>query len=99
MNAALLPQLEKVVVVYERRPDGGLRAYSDDVPGFVLSNADPNAVRADVIPALEGIISEMLNAPVRVELRPGQCDLELAPRQRTEFPRVHRLEYVTRLAA
>jgi hypothetical protein len=72
MNAALLPQLEKVVVVYEHRPDGGLRAYSDDVPGFVLSNANAAAVRDDVIPALEGIISDMIGAPVRVELRPGQ---------------------------
>jgi hypothetical protein len=64
--------LRKVVVVYEHRPDGGLRAYSDDVPGFVLSNANAAAVRDDVIPALEGIISDMIGAPVRVELRPGQ---------------------------
>jgi hypothetical protein len=98
MNAALLPQLEKVVVVYENRPDGGLRAYSDDVPGFVLSSANAAGVLADVIPALEGIISEMLGAPVRVELRPGQRDLDLQPSQ-IRPPQIHRLEYVTRLAA
>lgn len=43
----------KVVVIFERRPDGGLRAYSDDVPGLVLSGSNPEAVFADVIPALE----------------------------------------------
>jgi hypothetical protein len=38
----------KIVVTFERRADGGLRAHSDDVPGFVLSHSDQAAVRSDV---------------------------------------------------
>ena len=56
----------KVVVTLERRPDGGLRAYSDDVPGFVLSHSDVSAVLADIGPALEVILSAMYESRVRV---------------------------------
>jgi len=99
MNAALLPQFEKLVVVFEDRPDGGLRVYSDDVPGFVLSHANAQAALADVVPALEGLISDMLGAKVRVELVPGQRDIALRERRPTEMPLPRRLEYVTHLAA
>jgi hypothetical protein len=34
----------KLTVCFERRPDGGLRAYSDDVPGLVLSSLDVDGV-------------------------------------------------------
>ncbi len=57
----------KIVVVFEPRADGGLRAYSDDVPGFVLSHSDPVAVLADVKSALEGILSHMYGTTVIVE--------------------------------
>ena len=57
----------KIVVTLEAREDGGLYAYSDDVPGFVLSHSNPDAVLADVKPALEGILSHMLDGPVVVE--------------------------------
>jgi hypothetical protein len=60
----------KVVVLFERREDGGLRAYSDDVPGFVLSHSDPASVLADVKPALEGILSHMYGEKVIVEELP-----------------------------
>ena len=46
----------KVTVKFETRDDGGARAWSPDVPGLVLSNADPAKVQADVIPALEAIL-------------------------------------------
>src|SRR5260221_12516101 len=62
---ALLPA--KFVVSFERRDDGGLRAWSDDVPGFVLSHSDPKAVLEDVKPALEAIISHAYGTPVVVE--------------------------------
>ncbi len=42
-----------ISVTFERREDGGLRVYSDDVPGLVLSGPDPVAVFEDVVPALE----------------------------------------------
>lgn len=49
----------KIVVTLERREDGGLRAYSEDVPGFVLSNHDPSVVLSDIAIALETILSSM----------------------------------------
>lgn len=47
----------KVAVTFERRPDGGLRVYSDDVPGLMLSGSNADAVVADVIPALETLFA------------------------------------------
>lgn len=68
----------KVIVRFERRADGGLRASSEDVPGFVLSHASADAVLSDVKPALEGILSHMLKARVEVEplgkLRAELCE-------------------------
>jgi hypothetical protein len=58
----------KVVVTLEPREDGGLRAYSDDVPGFVLSHRDPEKVLADIKPALEAILSDMWNATVHTDV-------------------------------
>ena len=56
----------KVVVTLEDREDGGVRAYSDDIPGFILSNSDPVAVLKDIEPALEEILSYRLKRPVIV---------------------------------
>ena len=58
------------MVTFERREDGGLRAYSDDVPGFVLSHKDPEAVFRDVTPALECILSAMWGVEVHAEVLP-----------------------------
>ena len=58
--------LVKIVVSLEPREDGGLRAYSDDVPGFVLSHSDADGVLADVKPTLEIILSALFNVPVSV---------------------------------
>jgi hypothetical protein len=49
----------KIIVILEHREDGGLRAYSEDVPGFVLSNQDPAVVLSDIAVALETILSSM----------------------------------------
>ena len=43
---------KKIPVTFERRDDGGLRVYSADLPGLVLSHSDARAVLADVEPAL-----------------------------------------------
>jgi hypothetical protein len=66
----LYPDYAKIVVTFEQRADGGIRAYSDDVPGFVLSHTNIDAVLADVRPALEGILSHVYGAPVIVEPLP-----------------------------
>jgi hypothetical protein len=56
----------KIVVIFERREDGGLRVFSDDVPGFVLSHSDPRAVLDDVKPALERMLLHILGKDVVV---------------------------------
>lgn len=37
----------------QRRTDGGLRVWSDDVRGLILSHSDPKKVMEDVLPALD----------------------------------------------
>jgi len=61
-----LQKLGVISVVFEKRADGGLRVYSDDVPGFVLSHRDAQAVYGDVKPALETIIGHMMKMRVCV---------------------------------
>ena len=61
------PRSFKLTVCFEQRPDGGLRAYSDDVPGLVLSSMDIDGVLEDVAEALKVILSERLHADIEVE--------------------------------
>jgi hypothetical protein len=61
----------KLTVCFEARPDGGLRAYSDDVPGLVLSSMDVDGVLEDVTEALKVILSERLKADVEVQPLPN----------------------------
>jgi hypothetical protein len=53
-------------VTFETREDGGLRAYCDKVPGFVLSHKDAVLVMADVVPALQIILSAMYGQEMTV---------------------------------
>ncbi len=57
----------KVVVCFEQRPEGGLRAWSDDVPGLVLSHSDVDGVLSDVVEALRVILSYQSGADVDVQ--------------------------------
>ena len=56
----------KFDVIFEKREDGGLMAYSEDVPGFTLSHSDSCAVFNDVKPSLEFILSKMYKSRVVV---------------------------------
>ena len=67
------------MVSFEGREDGGLKAYSDDIPGFVISHV--GAVLKEVKPALEKILSCWLKEPVIVEEFPMQ-DHERIPIKR-----------------
>lgn len=60
------PKFKKLWLTFEKREDNGLRVYSDDVPGFVLSHSDCALVFADIKPALETILSKMLGTSVIV---------------------------------
>ena len=55
-----------IVVTFEHRADGGLRAYSDSLPGFALSNRDPEVVKGSVAPVLEVMLGSILGRAVRV---------------------------------
>lgn len=55
-------------MIFERREDGGLRAYSEDVPGFVLSHSDANLLLDDVQPALDSILTHLRGKPMRTVL-------------------------------
>lgn len=55
----------KITVEIQRREDGGLRVRSNEVPGLVLSHRDPDRVIADIQPALEAILSDMLGCAVK----------------------------------
>ncbi len=57
----------KVRVSLERRDDGGLRVWSEDLPELVLSHADADKVIADIPRAMEAILSTRLGAAVHVE--------------------------------
>lgn len=43
-------------VTFAKRPDGGMRVFSQDLPGLVLSHSDPDKVAADVWPAVKMLI-------------------------------------------
>lgn len=60
----MIEPLEITIRIAERE-DGGLRVWSDDVPGFVLSHAERGKVLADIGPALTRIFSEMKGCDVR----------------------------------
>lgn len=81
----------KIVVFFERREDGGVRAWCDDVPGFVLSHCNADAVLSDVQPALEGILSAQLGEPIITTLLSNlRDDLE---RCGVVDPLPHHIEY------
>lgn len=65
--ASARPAMPMIIeVTFEHRDDGGLRAYAEGVPGFVLSNRNPDLVLSDVAPVLETILSEILGSRVVV---------------------------------
>ena len=48
----------KWTITIERREDGGLRVWSDDLPGLVLSHVDRDAVLTDLAFALKVFLGE-----------------------------------------
>lgn len=48
-------RLTIVTVTLEDREDGGLRVYSDDLPGLILSGSDRNSVGTKIAPAIQAL--------------------------------------------
>jgi hypothetical protein len=78
--------MSRVTVCFERREDGGLRAYSDDIPGLVLSHSDPQKLLADVMPALEVLETAAKKREADEEDRRRMCRESLAKRLREASP-------------
>jgi hypothetical protein len=57
----------RVTVTLEKRQDGGLYVYSDDLPGFVLSHRNARAVLSDIEPALSIFLSKKLDRTLAVK--------------------------------
>jgi hypothetical protein len=66
-----VPACRSITLHLERRDDGGLCVYSPDVPGLVLSHADPHKVFANIGLALETILPDMTINRTRVTRAPG----------------------------
>ncbi|TIQ35982.1 MAG: hypothetical protein E5X48_11190 [Mesorhizobium sp.] len=93
MSLSDLARLEHVSVIFEKRPDGGLRVSSPDVPGFRLSHSNPALITADIIPALETIIGETVGKAVRVTMASSRLSLPEAASEQTKA------DYVAKIAA
>jgi hypothetical protein len=50
-----MASLTVVTVTLEDREDRGLRIYSDDLPGLILSGSDRATVAAAIIPSIEAL--------------------------------------------
>ncbi len=61
-------QTLKIEVFFDFRDDGGLRAWSPDVPELVLSHSDPRKVIDDVPAALEMILSAKFDCAIRIDV-------------------------------
>jgi hypothetical protein len=56
----------KITVTIEKRDDGGLYVYSNELPGFVLSHKNPQLVYKDIEPALSVFLSNKLDRTLAV---------------------------------
>jgi hypothetical protein len=64
----------KVTVTIEKRDDGGLYVYSDDMPGFVLSHRNAQLAFSDIEPALSVFLSNKLDRTIAVRPLVGLRD-------------------------
>jgi len=53
----------KITIVLEDREDGGLRVWSDDLPGLVLSGRDRLKVGSDIVPAVDALVEYRRSRP------------------------------------
>lgn len=93
-----MPSITVVTVILEDREDGGLRVYSDDLPGLILAGPDRTKVAGAIISAIEAIF--MHKGFTKVVVRPTRPIGEVL---RAESPRdmnvhVHHEQFVVELA-
>lgn len=54
----------RISVFIQGRPDGGLRIYSPDVPGLILSHSNAELAGADIGPALRELRPDLFEPSV-----------------------------------
>lgn len=55
----------KITLAFENRGDGGLRVWSPELPGLVLSHPDPFLVIDDISRALAGLFYPLREGPLK----------------------------------
>lgn len=50
------PEMTSVLLMLKRRPDGGLRVWSPNLPGLKLSHSDADLVYRDIGPAIQELL-------------------------------------------
>lgn len=59
---------QRFYLICERREDGGLRVTSPEIPGLVLSGADPREVLRDTAPAIDFLWRALHSKPVTLDI-------------------------------
>lgn len=57
----------RISVTIEKRDDGGLYVYSNELPGFVLSHRNAQLVYSDIEPALSVFLSQKFERALAVK--------------------------------
>jgi hypothetical protein len=81
-----MPQTRyRLTVFLEKREDGGLRVFSDDLPGLILSGREPERIASAIVPVIQRLFEARGYANVSVHpLRPVS-ELLHGSRQEQEF--------------
>lgn len=87
----------KLTVRFEKRDDGGLRAWCDDLPGFVLSHSNAEALIKDVEPALEAMLTAKYECTVKVYPLTQPERFDLAPETPMPAFMVPKREYASQI--
>jgi hypothetical protein len=87
-----------ITVILADRETGGLRAYSDDLPGLILSGRDRDDVFGKIAPAIEALFRHKGFNRVRVTPARPVAELMNADRSRDVHTYVQHEQFVIELA-
>jgi|SRR5579862_3013593 len=83
-----------VTVTLEDRPDGGLRVYSEVLPGLILSGPDRHAVGEAIAPAIQALFEHQGYQIVGVFPNQPIPEVMKTPSPRTVDMHVHEEQFV-----
>jgi len=94
-----MSSLTIVSVTLEDREDGGLRVYSDELPGLILSGSDRNLVGSRIAPAIQALFEYKGFSNVRVRPARPLNDVLQKVSPRNMDMHVHHEQFVVELEA